>query len=253
MNPYVQIVNMDAFTQDEDLFAQSVRTLLAKTNIVRSRDEASRKLYRFCVNPDNHAKINDYLRLIGFRIVSDNNGVVYMTESDETEECRVGHQMLSTEATEMIKIIEWLYFEKEKQSSSDRIVMLISDIYDTIEKFGISYFDKVNAKTLDRVFREMASYNLVRPIGRVSQEDFRLEAYPSLKNFYTIDELRSIFTVENEEEDIESLTKEDDEVIRNQISMTEVLESLSEDVGETLSEEEEEDNAVYVEEEDDND
>ena len=252
MNPYVPIVNMDAFTQDEDMFAQSVRTLLAKTNIVRSRDETSRKLYRFCVNPDNHAKINDYLRLIGFRIVSDNTGVVYMTENDETEECRTGHKMLSTEATEMIKIVEWLYFEKEKQSASDRIIMLISDIYDTIEKFGISYFDKVNARTLDRVFREMASYNLVRPIGKVAQEDFRLEAYPSLKNFYTIDELRSIFAVENEE-DIEVLAKEDDEVIRNQISMTEVLESLSDDIGETPGEEEEEDSAEYEEEEDDND
>ena len=70
-------------TENGMLFAKSVRTLLAKTFVVRDRNE---KIYNFCRNEGNKAMINQYLESIGYYITVDGVlGIVQLHNTTELE------------------------------------------------------------------------------------------------------------------------------------------------------------------------
>ena len=219
----IQFINKEAFIGDEELFSRTVRKLLSESNIVRGKDDSSRKLYMFAVRPENLQKINEYLNLIRFRAVTDNDGVIYLTEYSSNEEYHYGREKLGRHTTLLLYIFGILYEEKSKSSTKENLPASLPEVVEVMERLGWNeLFANLNAYKLSEYLKPLVKYSLITIEGTVRKEnlrsdDFGFIMYRSLKHMFLKERLQDIIAgkgkpvADSDEEDPEIETPDDDD------------------------------------------
>jgi hypothetical protein len=167
--------------KDREIAKKIIRKLLSETNIVRDKDEVSRMYYLFAKRSVNLEAINDYLSVIRFMAVVDDSGYIRLAESEASAiSLKTGHARLEKDVSQVLLALAWIYFEKENQFTRNEIIIPVGELNIALEKF---HFEKIidSIKRADYIFKRLASFNLIKVVGKPGTVDCKICIYPSVK------------------------------------------------------------------------
>ena len=225
MNETIKLINMEAFVGDEEIFSKTIRTLLTESNIVRNKDEASKRMYRFAIRPENMEKINEYLKLSLLKVESDEDGVLCLSEYDANDNYHSGRRIFNKGESMLMCVLASIYLEKEKTSTKDIIYVTMQEVHDAFDKYQwLDYFNGNYANKTYSFLKTLSRYNLIGLRGKLGREDFIIEAYPSLKHLFDENkakEYNAKISDENKANTTDSMT--DEEIEKNQVTIDECM------------------------------
>ena len=184
-------------TEKETMFAKSVRTLLAKTFVVRERNE---KVYNYCRNEENMKAINNYLDLIGYYITVD--GVLGLVQLHNTTavENELGSRDDSLYSFNHLEQLYLMLFRQyyDEHPYENPVVISRTDFLEQV----LSYAPNEKKTTYTNTLKKLKYFNLIHYTeSKKSTEDFNITILPSI--LFAVDEkrLESLLEHFNEEQD----------------------------------------------------
>lgn len=198
-------------TENGMLFAKSVRTLLAKTFVVRDRNE---KIYNFCRNEGNKAMINQYLESIGYYITVDGVlGIVQLHNTTELEN-ELGTRSDSLYTFSPLEQLYLMLFRQyyDEHPYEQPVIISRSNFLEQV----LSYAPSEKKTTYTSTLRKLKYFNIINYTeSKKSTEDFNITILPTI--LFAVDEKRletllEHFTEEVENED-EATCESQDEMI----------------------------------------
>jgi len=171
--------------KDREIAKKIIRKLLSETNIVRDKDDVSRMYYLFARRSVNLEAINDYLSVVGFTAVVDDSGYIRLAESESSAvSLKTGHARLEKDVSQVLLALAWIYFDKEEQFTRNEIIIPVGELNITLEKFNFEKVNKIiidSIKRADYIFKRLASFNLIKVIGKPGTVECKICIYPSIK------------------------------------------------------------------------
>ena len=194
-------------TEREMTFAKSIRTLLAKTFVVREKNE---KIYNFCRNEANKIEINMYLEKIGYYIAVDSVlGVVQLKNTTELEnEMGVRNDNLYS-----FNALEQLYLMLFRQYYDEHPYEHPVNISRTafLEQV-LSYAPNEKKTTYTNTLRKLKYFNIISYTeSKRAIDDFNITILPSI--VFAIDEKRLESLLEEFESGVEKSEEDEAENI----------------------------------------
>lgn len=178
-------------TEKEMMFAKSVRLLLAKTFIVREKND---KIYNFCRNENNKDEINKYLERIGYYITVDGNmGVVQLHNTTELEN-EIGSRdesLYSFNALEQLYLLLFRQYYDEHPYENPVVISRTAFLEQVL-----SYAPNEKKTTYTNTLRKLKYFNLISYTeSKRAVEDFNITILPSI--VFAVDEKRLETLLEN--------------------------------------------------------
>ena len=190
-------------TEREMTFAKSIRTLLAKTFVVREKNE---KVYNFCRNEANKIEINMYLEKIGYYIAVDSVlGVVQLKNTTELE----NEMGVRSDNLYSFNALEQLYLMLFRQYYDEHPYEHPVNISRTafLEQV-LSYAPNEKKTTYTNTLRKLKYFNIISYTeSKRAIDDFNITILPSI--VFAIDEKRLESLLEEFESGVEK-TEEDE-------------------------------------------
>lgn len=207
-------LNISVKEENSNLFKRCIRKLLESTFIVGDKDE---KLYAFISRESNRQDISDYLRMIGFDVLVDNNANVRiaMLKPYEADEDAVGLKRanvvsFTTEQYHLLLVLWEVYLEN--LGYNDENIVMRGDLIDKIKAYEVDV-DKAKLSAAMRIFKR---YNLIDYDAKDESEDAIITLYPSLQFGWDIAQFQTVTAeymkndqAEDEEETSEYAEEED--------------------------------------------
>lgn len=207
-------LNISVKEENSNLFKRCIRKLLESTFIVGDKDE---KLYAFISRESNRQDISDYLRMIGFDVLVDNNANVRiaMLKPYEADEDAVGLKRanvvsFTTEQYHLLLVLWEVYLEN--LGYNDENIVMRGDLIDKIKAYEVDV-DKAKMSAAMRIFKR---YNLIDYDAKDESEDAIITLYPSLQFGWDIAQFQTVTAeymkndqAEDEEETSEYAEEED--------------------------------------------
>lgn len=194
-------------TEREMTFAKAIRTLLAKTFVVREKNE---KVYNFCRNEANKIEINTYLEKIGYYIVVDSVlGVVQLKNTTELEnEMGVRSDNLYTfNALEQLYLMLFRQYYDEHPYEHPVVVSRT-----TFLEQVLSYAPNEKKTTYTDTLRKLKYFNIISYTeSKRTIDDFNITILPSI--VFALDEKRLESLLEEFEAGVEKSDEEETENI----------------------------------------
>lgn len=80
----------------------------------------------------------------------------------------------------LLLIFRLLYLQKREKLSLDgeHVVVTVGEILEEYQKLGLPR--KLDRATLESILRTLKAYNLARPLDRLTEEDAKIEIYPTV-------------------------------------------------------------------------
>lgn len=171
-------------TEREMLFAKSIRTLLAKTFVVREKNE---KIYNFCRNEANKTEINLYLERVGYYIAVDGVlGVVQLKNTTELEnEMGVrSDNLYSFNALEQLYLMLFRQYYDEHPYEHPVVISRTAFLEQVL-----SYAPNEKKTTYTNTLKKLRYFNIISYTeSKRAIDDFNITILPSI--VFAIDEKR---------------------------------------------------------------
>ena len=194
-------------TEREMTFAKSIRTLLAKTFVVREKNE---KVYNFCRNEANKIEINMYLEKIGYYIAVDSVlGVVQLKNTTELE----NEMGVRSDNLYSFNALEQLYLMLFRQYYDEHPYEHPVNISRTafLEQV-LSYAPNEKKTTYTNTLRKLKYFNIISYTeSKRAIDDFNITILPSI--VFAIDEKRLESLLEEFESGVEKSEEDEAENI----------------------------------------
>lgn len=204
-------LNISVKEENSNLFKRCIRKLLESTFIVGDKDE---KLYAFISRESNRQDISDYLRMIGFDVLVDNNANVRiaMLKPYEADEDAVGLKRanvvsFTTEQYHLLLVLWEVYLEN--LGYNDENIVMRGDLIDKIKAYEVDV-DKAKLSAAMRIFKR---YNLIDYNAKDESEDAIITLYPSLQFGWDIAQFQTVTAeyMKNDQAEDEEETSDDAE------------------------------------------
>lgn len=174
--------------EDAYLFKRCVRKLLDSTFILEDRDK---NLYEFLASESNQYDMNEYLSVIGYRVlVEERMKVAMLCQSDDDGE-RLGIKKLNLfrfSAKQMrLLLVLWTLF-LERTGYAEAIYVTVGEIMDQCKAYQIA-LSPAEFKNAYRVFKR---FSLIDYNDDITTEDGRVRLYPSLQFCMDIGQLKQV-------------------------------------------------------------
>lgn len=183
-------LNISVKEENSILFKRCIRKLLEFTFILGDKDE---KLYAFISRESNRQDISDYLRMIGFDVLVDNNANVRMAmlKPYEADEEAVGLKRanvvsFTTEQYHLLLVLWEVYLEN--LGYNDENIVMKGDLIDKIKVYEVDV-DKTKLSAAMKIFKK---YNLIDYDVRDESEDAIITLYPSLQFGWDIAQFQTV-------------------------------------------------------------
>lgn len=202
-------INLDIAVREEDilLFKRCIRRLLESTFILREKDE---KFYRFAIRESNRQNICEYLRMIGFDMIVDENAGVCMLAANETDAEAVGlkraNAVTFTPLQYHLLLVLWEVY-LENLGTNEGNYTTKGDLIDKIRSYDVS----VTRTELNTAFRLFRKYSLIDFNDSESGEDMKIKLYPSLQFGWDVPQFQAVTEeyLKREQEDSSETDTED--------------------------------------------
>lgn len=193
-------------TEREMTFAKSIRTLLAKTFVVREKNE---KVYNFCRNEANKIEINMYLEKIGYYIHVDSVlGVVQLKNTTELEN-EMGMRsdnLYSFNALEQLYLMLFRQYYDEHPYEHPVVISRTAFLEQVL-----SYAPNEKKTTYTNTLRKLKYFNIISySESKRAVDDFNITILPSI--VFAIDEKRLESLLEEFESGMEKTETDDEDV-----------------------------------------
>lgn len=170
-------LNISIKEENNILFKRCIRRLLESTFIVGDKDE---KLYAFISRESNRQDISDYLRMIGFDVLVDNNVKIAMLKTHEADEDAVGLKRanivtFTIEQYHLLLVLWEVYLENLGYNEEN--VVMRGDLIDKIKVYEID----IDSRKLSAAMELFKRYNLIDFDSKDKTENSIVTLYPSLQ------------------------------------------------------------------------
>ncbi|MDD3137940.1 MAG: DUF4194 domain-containing protein [Lachnospiraceae bacterium] len=181
-------LNISIKEENNILFKRCVRKLLESTFIVGDKDE---KLFAFISRESNRRDISDYLRMIGFDVLVDNNVNIAMLKTHEADEDAVGLKRanivtFTTEQYHLLLVLWEIYLENIGYNEEN--VVLRGDLIDKIKAYEVD----IDSRKLSAAMELFKRYNLIYFDSKDKTEDAIVTLYPSLQFGWDITQFQTV-------------------------------------------------------------
>lgn len=170
-------LNISIKEENNMLFKRCIRKLLESTFIVGDKDE---KLYAFISRESNRQDISDYLRMIGFDVLVDNNVKIAMLKTHEADEDAVGLKRtnivtFTVEQYHLLLVLWEVYLENLGYNEEN--VVMRGDLIDKIKAYEVD----IDSRKFSAAMELFKRYNLIDFDVKDKTEDAIVTLYPSLQ------------------------------------------------------------------------
>lgn len=181
-------LNISIKEENNNIFKKCVRKLLESTFIVGDKDE---NLYAFISRESNRQDISDYLRMIGFDVIVDDNVRIAMLKSYEGDDETVGLKRanivtFSSDQYHLLLVLWEVYLENLGYNEEN--VVMKGDLIDKIKAYEVG----IDAKKLSSSMKLFKKYNLIDYDEKDKAEDAIITLYPSLQFGWDIGQLQTV-------------------------------------------------------------
>lgn len=181
-------LNISIKEENNNIFKRCVRKLLESTFIVEDKDE---NLYAFISRESNRQDVSDYLRMIGFDVIVDDNVRIAMLKSYEGDDETVGLKRanivtFSSDQYHLLLVLWEVYLENVGYNEEN--VVMKGDLIDKIKAYEVG----IDAKKLSSSMKLFKKYNLIDYDEKDKAEDAIITLYPSLQFGWDIGQLQTV-------------------------------------------------------------
>lgn len=181
-------LNISIKEENNNIFKRCVRKLLESTFIVGDKDE---NLYAFISRESNRQDVSDYLRMIGFDVIVDDNVRIAMLKSYEGDDETVGLKRanivtFSSEQYHLLLVLWEVYLENLGYNEEN--VIMKGDLIDKIKAYDVG----IDAKKLSSSMKLFKKYNLIDYDEKDKAEDAIITLYPSLQFGWDIGQFQTV-------------------------------------------------------------
>jgi hypothetical protein len=165
--------NYEALSASQrQLFSDTCNKLLASAFLAKDKKD-NKEQYYFVLSFKNY--FDEFFGVINYELVLDReHGAIQLVSKDNTNLLR-----LKKEESLVLLILRVLYHQHLIDTTiNDNIVISVDEIhqkYDTLE-----LKKKINKTDLVSILRMYRKYNLIEPLGDISQSNTRIVLYPTL-------------------------------------------------------------------------
>ncbi|MDE7297249.1 MAG: DUF4194 domain-containing protein [Lachnospiraceae bacterium] len=170
------------------LFKRCVRKLLDSTFIVGDKEE---RLYSYISTDSNRQDISDYLRMIGFDVLVDDNVRIAMLKPHESDEEATGLKRanvvaFTTEQYHLLLVLWEAYLENLGYHEENAV--LRGDLIDKLKVYEVD----MDSRRLSAAMEIFKKYNLIDYDPKDRSEDAIITLYPSLQFGWDIAQFRTV-------------------------------------------------------------
>lgn len=181
-------INLSIGEENVVLFKRAVRKLLESTFILRDKDE---KLYNFVIRELNRQNISEYLRIIGFDIITDDKTGVCMLiiseEDTETVGLKRANIVTFTNQQYHFLLVLWKVY-LENLGYNEEIYITKGDLIDKMKSYNVQIF----RTDLNAAFKLFKKYNLINFNEDDDGENMKIKLYPSLQFAWDIPQFKTV-------------------------------------------------------------
>lgn len=179
------------------LFKRCVRKLLESTFILREKDE---KFYQFVSRESNRQDISEYLKMIGFDLLTDDKtGVCMLVASEEdsdTTGLKRANVVTFTPLQYHLLLVLWkVYLENLGYQEGNFVTK--GDLIDKIRSYEVT----VTRSELNQAFRRFKKYSLIDFDDDEDGEEMKIRLYPSLQFGWDLPQFKTVAQQYLEEEE----------------------------------------------------
>ena len=182
------------------LFKRCVRRLLDTTFLVKDKEE---KLYQFVASESNRYDMNQYLAVIGYKVVVEEQMGVAMLQPNDDDKETVGLKRLNLYHFDQrhmkLLLVLWLLF-LERMGYEEAVYVTVGEIIDKCRLYDIE-LTPVEFKKAYATFRRFC---LIDYSDDITKEDGAVRLYPSLQFCLDIGQLKQVMAEFVEQEDFEA-------------------------------------------------
>ena len=217
-------------TEREMTFAKSIRTLLAKTFVVREKNE---KVYNFCRNEANKIEINMYLEKIGYYIHVDSVlGVVQLKNTTELEN-EMGMRsdnLYSFNALEQLYLMLFRQYYDEHPYEHPVVISRTAFLEQVL-----SYAPNEKKTTYTNTLRKLKYFNIISySESKRTVDDFNITILPSI--VFAIDEKRLESLLEEFESGMEKTENNDEDASVDEVAAENMAHMQEDSIVESIDE-----------------
>lgn len=197
--------------ENEIMFKKSIRKLFEVTFILEDKDPS---IFDFLASESNQEDINNYLDLIGFRVVVDPSARYAQLQQKEENDEIPGLKMANVERFsnhEIHLLIVLMETFLESYGNGAMVVTTKGDIVDKIKAYELN----IDSRKLSGALKKFQKYNLIKTDLSSKDEMEQVILYPSLAFGWDRDQLEAYITEnirqDGEAEEDLSMETENDE------------------------------------------
>lgn len=200
-------LNISIKEENNNIFKRCVRKLLESTFIVGDKDE---KLYAFISRESNRQDVSDYLRMIGFDVIVDDNVRIAMLKTYEGDDETVGLKRanivtFSSDQYHLLLVLWEVYLENLGYNEEN--VVMKGDLIDKIKAYEVG----IDAKKLSTSMKLFKKYNLIDYDEKDKAEDAIITLYPSLQFGWDIGQFQTVAAEYMKSDDAEEIVDDKSE------------------------------------------
>lgn len=192
---------------DAYLFKRCVRRLLDTTFLVADKEE---KLYEFVASESNRYDMNQYLAVIGYQVVLEENMKVAMLQPHDDDKETVGLKRLNLYHFDKkhmkLLLVLWLLF-LERMGYEEAVYVTVGEIIDKCRLYAIE-LSPVEFKKAYATFRRFC---LIDYHDDITGEEDIVRLYPSLQFCMDIEQLKQVISEFEEESDFDAVGQAESE------------------------------------------
>lgn len=198
-------LNISVKEENITIFKRCIRKLLDSTFIVGDKDE---NLYSFISRESNRQDISDYLRMMGFDVLVDDNVKIAMLKPHEGDEETVGLKRanvvsFTADQYHLLLVLWEIYLENLGYSTENAVTR--GELIDKLKVYEVD-IDKTKLSVAMKIFKK---YNLINYNTKDESEDAVITLYPSLQFGWDIAQFKTAAAeymksdeIEDEESDL---------------------------------------------------
>lgn len=154
------------------LFSDTINKLLGSAFLARDKRD-NKEMYYFVLSFKNY--FDEYLNVIHYELVIDReHGAIQLVNKDNQNLLK-----LKKDESLILLILRVLYHQHLVETSiNDNVIITVDEIHTKYDALELK--KKINKTDLVSILRMYRKYNLIEPLGDITQANTRIVLYPTL-------------------------------------------------------------------------
>lgn len=186
----------------KQMFADTVVKLLANAFLAKDKKD-NKEMYYFILSFKNY--FDEYFNIINYELVIDRDrGAIQLVTKENQNVLK-----LKKEESLILLILRILYHQHLVETSiNDNVIITIDEIHQKYDALELK--KKINKTDLVSILRMYRRYNLIEPLGDITQGGTRIIVYPTILMAILTNNINDVLDVIGRIASKEGVTKEDE-------------------------------------------